>query len=218
MPSQRFDVIILAAGRSSRSAIPKPLRSFGSEPWVVALARMWGKLGASRVLAVWNPAFPVPDEARFVGLHTIPIPETDLGPLRSLQIASSHLRSPMPRIFITPIDCPPPDPAMTKLLTRSLGNHAAVHPEYRGKGGHPVLVARGLLTAIAAQDPARTRLADFLKLQGALRLPDDDPTVAMNWNDDASWQAWLDSRADDRWDDDQTWRERFAATLRTPKA
>ncbi len=100
---------------------------------------------------------------------------------------------------------------MVGLLLRSLAGHEAVHPEYAGKGGHPVLLTPSCLLAIMGEDPARSRLDDFLKRQGALRLPVDDPTVVLNWNDDPSWQAWLESRAGDRWDDDQSWRARFAA-------
>ncbi len=212
----RFDAILLAAGRSARSTTPKPLRCVGDEPWIITVARAWRRIGASRVLAVWNPAFPPPRLARDAALEIVPNPETDLGPVRSLQAAVRHPGEPAPFAFVTPIDCPPPTPTLADLLLRSIGDRPAAHPEYLGKGGHPVLVTRGLLERISPLDPAVTRLDELLRHQGALRLAVDDPTVVLNWNDDASWQAWLALRGEDSPDDDHSWRARWAATRGNP--
>lgn len=186
-----LDVIILAAGRSSRSTIPKPLRPFDAKPWIVELVRSWRSLGADRVLVCWNPAFPVPTGLDRAPVRVVRNPDTDMGPMRSVQLAVSALGDPGPVTAITPVDCPPPTQGMLAMLGEHLAGHPAVHPEYRGKGGHPVLASPECLRASLREDPATARLDDFLKRQGALRFPVDDPTVALNLNDDESWQAWL---------------------------
>jgi molybdenum cofactor cytidylyltransferase len=89
------------------------------------------------------------------------------------------------RLLVQPVDVPPVSPRVLEVLLRS--EHSAV-PLYRGRPGHPVLLAEPELARLRVAVPP---LGLRGLLEAARRIPVDDPAVCMNLNHPRQFVRWL---------------------------
>jgi molybdenum cofactor cytidylyltransferase len=186
------EVIVLAAGRSSRMGEPKGLVPFRGRPWLLsqldAIERAGGRvvlvLGADREL--YRGALPDLDRRARVVFNDDP----DRGPFSSLQCGLAAVPPDAP-VFVLPVDVPAASPAVWGALREALtgkgeGAGAAV-PEYEGRGGHPVLLAPATAANLRLR-PATSRLdAELTALPLVIRVPVKDPAVRLNLNAPQDW-------------------------------
>jgi molybdenum cofactor cytidylyltransferase len=185
------DVVLLAAGRSSRMGEPKGLVLFAGRPWIEAqLAALDGRrvtvvLGhdGARYLEV------IPDLAKRA--EVVVNPDPDRGPFSSLQVGLAAVRGSAPApVFVLPVDVPAASAGVWRALEEALdpGLDAAI-PVFEGRGGHPVLLASPFIGRLCSRDPAspEARLDVELRLAKARRVPTDDPRVRMNLNAPEDW-------------------------------
>jgi molybdenum cofactor cytidylyltransferase len=183
------DVVLLAAGRSSRMGEPKGLVAFAGRPWIeTQLAALAGRR-AVVVLGHDAPRYleAIPDLAR--RFEVVVNPDPDRGPFSSLQVGLAAVRASAPA-FVLPVDVPAASAAVWDALEEALGPEVdAAVPAFEGRGGHPVLLAPPFIARLRGRDPASpgARLDVELRSAMACQVPTDDPRVRMNLNAPEDW-------------------------------
>lgn len=139
------DVVILAAGRSSRMGEPKGLWAVGGKPWLEHQLDAIEALGVEAVLVLgfdrqrYLEALPGLEDRATVVVN--PTPEH--GPFSSLQ---SGLRMSGAPAFVLPVDVPVPVADVWRALHEALTERAdAAIPVHDGGGGHPVLLSAAIV-------------------------------------------------------------------------
>jgi molybdenum cofactor cytidylyltransferase len=183
------DVVVLAAGRSSRMGEPKGLVQVRGRAWLEvqldAIERAGGRavvvLGTDREL--YLQALPDLASRARIAFNDDP----DRGPFSSLQCGLALARPDAPT-FVLPVDVPAASPEVWQALQNALAAGVeAVVPELEGRGGHPVLLAGPTVTRLRAQ-PATSRLdVELAALPRVLRIPVKDPFVRLNLNAPLDW-------------------------------
>ena len=185
------DVVVLAAGRSSRLGEPKGLFAVEGKPWLLHQLDAIARTGlAGRVVVVLGfdaerYLAAIPDLAARASIVTNPDP--DRGPFSSLQCGLAAVAASASPVFVLPVDVPAPSPDVWHALAAALAPATpAAKPIHDGRGGHPVLFtadfARGLLAC-----PPASRLDHELSRAHVARVPVDDPRVGLNLNEPRDW-------------------------------
>ncbi|HEY3816371.1 MAG TPA: nucleotidyltransferase family protein [Polyangiaceae bacterium] len=188
--SPSADVVLLAAGRSSRMGQPKGLVDFAGRPWIET--QLDAVRGRRVVVVLGHDAAryreALPDLAKRAEL--VVNPEPDRGPFSSLQVGLAACEPGGKPVFVLPVDVPAASAALWAALEQALapGLDAAI-PTFDGRGGHPVLLAPPFLGRLRALDPAspEARLDVQLRSAKAALVPAGDARVRMNLNAPEDW-------------------------------
>jgi molybdenum cofactor cytidylyltransferase len=194
------DIVLLAAGRSSRMGEPKGLWAIGGKPWLEHQLDAIDALGAEAVVVLgydrqrYLEALPELEDRASVVVN--PAPEH--GPFSSLQCGLRVSGSPA---FVLPVDVPVPVTEVWRALYEAWsrgglgegpqtnnGIDAAV-PVHEGSGGHPVLLSAALVTHVLGL-PADGRLDHVLRdwdRDRIARIPVLDRRVRLNLNAPEDW-------------------------------
>jgi len=194
------EVVILAAGRSSRMGEPKGLWAIGGKPWLEHQLDAIDALGAGAVLVLgfdrqrYLEALPELEDR--VSVVVNPAPQH--GPFSSMQCGLRVSGSPA---FILPVDVPVAAPAVWQALYEAWqrggsgegprtgsGIDAAV-PFHEGAGGHPVLLSAAMVTHVLGLH-AESRLDHVMRdwEPGRIaRIPVLDRRVRLNLNAPEDW-------------------------------
>jgi molybdenum cofactor cytidylyltransferase len=160
--------IILAAGHGTRMGGPKALLRVGGESLVALHVARFAEVGCPSLIVTRPELIAAMPSARVIGADTRSQAE-------SLQVALAEVQDAL--VFITPVDLLPPLAGTLQALLRALTHdYDAVTPQYGAHGGHPVLARRAIF------DPTLLSLRDRLTHVRRLRLPVDDPTVALDFD------------------------------------
>ena len=106
----------------------------------------------------------------------------------SIQLGLTSVSSAAEAILITPVDHPAVPPSIIRsLIEKWRGGVKLIQPEYRGRGGHPVLIDLSYLDELMTLDE-QSGLRGFFNShrQEVLRLPVESPFVARDmdtWDD-----------------------------------
>ncbi len=196
------DVVVLAAGRSSRMGEPKGLVRVAGRPWLEVQLEALARAGLARVVVVLGfdrdaYARALPDLARRVTVELNPDP--DRGPFSSLQHGLGAVAG---GAFVLPVDVPAASPPVWSALAHGLsgggasrgrGPEATPRPAYEaavptleGRGGHPVLLAPPLVRRLLAA-PATSRLDHELAASRVIHVAVSDPRIRLNLNRPEDW-------------------------------
>jgi CTP:molybdopterin cytidylyltransferase MocA len=98
-------------------------------------------------------------------------------------------------VYLLPVDVPVPDAEVWKTLAKSLKGHDACIPEWRGHGGHPVLLSKSFVKRLLAlpEEGADSRLdvqLHKLAKEKVARVPVKDMRVGMNINSAEEFRKW----------------------------
>jgi molybdenum cofactor cytidylyltransferase len=169
--------LVLAAGQSSRMGRPKALLTFPSshETFVAHIIRTLRAGGVAELAVVGRPD----DRAlqNEVARHVPPVrflenPTPQLGQLSSIVVGLAHAEAiDADGVMLLPVDIPSVEPKTVQALREAFedGSPALVRATYRGRHGHPVIVARTIFgelrdadlsvgaRAVFRRDPARVR-------------------------------------------------------------
>jgi molybdenum cofactor cytidylyltransferase len=202
----RPDLVLLAAGRSSRMGEPKGLVVIEGRRWIDRQLDAVAAAGVvDRVVVVLGH-----DRSRYdleaPGLRAraavVENPNPDLGPFSSLQCGLAALDAPahggggLDAVFVLPVDVPAPGPEVWRALagavteTEAPGSAQAAVPVHDGRGGHPVFLARAFARRLLAAPPESRldlELAHAFAAGHAARVPVADPRVRLNLNAPGDW-------------------------------
>lgn len=188
--ARRPDAVVLAAGRSSRVGEPKGLLIVEGRRWLDLQLDGVEAAGVARVAVVlgrdgdlYRAALPTLGERALV----VDNPEPDRGPFSSLQCALGALATREGPIFVLPVDVPAAAPGAWGALERALTTAPEADAAVPEGGGHPVLLAPGLVPRLRAA-PATSRLDHELARSRVVRVPTADPRVRLNLNHLEDWR------------------------------
>jgi CTP:molybdopterin cytidylyltransferase MocA len=88
------------------------------------------------------------------------------------------------RLAVLPVDHPLV--AANSVAALAAADGTAVIASYRGKHGHPIVIAREVAAAVVCGDLTGPTLREVLKAVGAVDLEVDDPGVTANCNTPAA--------------------------------
>jgi molybdenum cofactor cytidylyltransferase len=135
--------IILAAGQSKRMGAFKPLLPFGNKTVIESCVDYLTRAGVHAIVVVLGHR-AADIKQRLSGLPVQfafnPIPNSEMS--ESIACGVRQLALASQATFIAPADFPavPPQVVASLIAEWEQGNGKLLIPEYRGRGGHPVLV------------------------------------------------------------------------------
>ena len=213
-----FPLILLSGGQSSRMGTPKGLVEYQGQPWLLEqLSRFEATSGREAVIVLgyhqeqYFERIPWLRGARegasvpcglAVSVVVNKIPE--LGQFSSLQCAIPFLlEKDWSGAFILPVDVPGPRREVYGRLLAAFNDRLdVIIPQYRSKGGHPVLLSRRflgqLLSLPAANNEARLdKQIQALSQERVGRVRVSDPQVCLNINTLEEFRAFVGRREGD---------------------
>jgi molybdenum cofactor cytidylyltransferase len=149
-----FSALILCAGRSSRMGAFKPLLRLGEETLLERTVRLFRETGITDVTAVLGHraecALPI---LKRYGVRPALNDRYDEGMFSSLQAGVRSLDRSCRAFFVLPVDIPLVRPETLRVLMDAFREGvAACRPCFRGRHGHPPLIASALIPAIEEFD------------------------------------------------------------------
>jgi CTP:molybdopterin cytidylyltransferase MocA len=181
--------IVLAAGRSRRMGVFKPLLPFGDS---TVVENCIGNLRAAAVedivVVVGHHAEEIRQQlaARDFTFAVNPNPDSEMG--ESIARGVEQVNRSVRAVIIALVDHPAVPPAIITILIDEWRRGARlVQPEYKGRGGHPVLIDLAYRNELLALDPADGLRALFAAHRDEVkRVTVESPYVARDmdtWED-----------------------------------
>lgn len=150
-------------------------------PWIENAMTDWTTADNASIRVAYNENF---EKGQFTSLQ------------KGLEIFQTL---PDPFAFILPIDVPCPSEMVWKTLMRKtrLETQAAI-PEFREKGGHPVLIAKNFANRLLKIDPDAPEARLDLQIKNLtgkqqIRVPVEEDSILTNLNDPNELRRYLNS-------------------------
>ncbi len=210
-----FPLILLAGGQSSRMGKPKGLVEYQGRPWLLEqLSRFEAASGKEAIVVLgyhqeryleripwlrgdWDEASVQSGLAVSVVVNKTP----ELGQFSSLQCAIPLLlEKDWSGAFILPVDVPGPHREVYSRIRTAFNNNLdVVIPQYRSKGGHPVLLSRRFLgrlasLAVADNEARLDQQIRALPQERVAKVRVRDDQVCLNINTLKEFRAFVDRR------------------------
>jgi len=191
-----MNVILLAAGASTRTTTPKPLYIIEQKCWLEAQLKTLSKIPIHEVTLVLGYHFnEIQTALPWVKNKKHKIENTKInicinenpqrGTFSSIQ-EGLKFGAIKDDIFILPLDCPVPSAQVWTSLKSNLLNHDAIKPQHNLKGGHPLLLSKKVIDKILDLEDT-SRLDHALHSLDVFRLETDDLRVCLNLNTDEAF-------------------------------
>lgn len=176
--------VILAAGAGRRlGGVAKALLRHGGQSYLAAIAATARAVGSIDAVVVVGEPFgaEVAAHARQLDLRVRVNPAPGRGMASSVALGFAAIAGgPAAAAWLWPVDHPAVTAATLRALAAALGDASAAEvarPVYRGRGGHPPLVARALWPALAACAGHPDGARGVLRAVRAIAVEVDDPGV-----------------------------------------
>ena len=210
-----FPLILLAGGQSSRMGTPKGLVDYQGQPWLLEqLSRFEAASGKEAVIVLgfhqeqYFERIPwlrgARDEASVqsgLAVSVVVNKTPEFGQFSSLQRAIPFiLEKGWSGAFVLPVDVPGPQREVYSRLGAAFKKELdVVIPQYRSKGGHPVLLSRRFLGRLislpVADNEARLdKQIRALSPEQVAKVRVRDPQVCLNINTLEEFRAFADRR------------------------
>lgn len=215
---EAFPLILLAGGQSSRMGTPKGLVDFKDQPWLLEqLSRFEAASGKEAVIVLgyhqerYFERIPwlrgARDEASVQSGLTVSVvvnKTPEFGQFSSLQCAIPLLlERDWSGAFVLPIDVPgPPREVYARLGAAFNDRLDVIIPQYRSKGGHPVLLSRRFLGQLLSLPVANIEARLDIQIRAlsqdrVARVKVNDSQVCLNINSLEAFRAFADRRDGD---------------------
>lgn len=185
--------IILAAGSATRMGFPKwQLKMPSGEYFAEFIYNCYARFGCQTVVVLNATDFEAfAGDERLSALRAVCNPHPDRGRFYSLLCGLRSLPAGH-ACFVQNIDNPFVSEALLKVLTDSLDGNDYVFPQYRGRGGHPLLLSPALARLAAETDPPFQEFRTFLSGFRGMAMPCQSPEVLHNINTPADYRNFLE--------------------------
>ena len=189
--------VIVAAGSGRRlGGVAKALLPYRGGTYLGAIAATARAVGLADAVVVVGEPFgqEVAAHARQLGLRVRVNPAPDRGMASSVALGFAAIASgPAAAAWLWPVDHPAVTAATLGRLIEALGEgHGraeVARPRYRGRGGHPPLVARAVWPRLAGCAGAPGGARDVLRAARLVAIDVDDPGVVRDVDTPADLEA-----------------------------
>ncbi len=187
---QDVAAIILAAGRSQRMGVFKPLLPFGSTTVIGSCINNLRNAGVETIIVVvGHRADEVRDALHDSNVSSVANPDLSGQMTSSIACAVNELPKDTQAVLITPADLPAvPSNVIEQLITEWRNGHRLVKPTWQGRGGHPVMIDIGYRDELTRLDPD-LGLKAFFERHVVRRMSVDSSYIARDidtWDDYAA--------------------------------
>lgn len=196
--------VLLAGGKSERMGQPKGLLFDKKEYWLETQLKSIASAGGKEVyiaLGFHTPtyceklpwltsALQAPITYLNLNIRAIVNPNPERGSFSSLQTVLSQIEKPK-TILLCPIDVPIPKDETLELLLEK--QQAIVIPNYKGKNGHPIVMATSFWRPLLQLDSSNSRLDFLIKACPSSMIgivPVENPEVILNLNTPEDWETY----------------------------
>lgn len=190
-----FSALILAAGNSHRMGVSKLfLKHRNGITFIEHLVNEYQKFGCNQIVVVVNPNNEAEIRNRYTHLlNQIEIainPNPELGRFRSVKIGLKALKK-SSNVFIHNIDNPYCDNSILNVLQENLAGFDYVVPTFKGKGGHPILISKEVVSKICTEKKNDCLLNEFLSRFNGNRIEVNSDTILRNINTPDEYNSFL---------------------------
>ncbi|MBI4199904.1 MAG: nucleotidyltransferase family protein [Chloroflexi bacterium] len=200
MSSPFVSAVLLAAGESTRMGEQKAML-----PWDGVTLLEWQvkallEAGVAQLVVVlgYRAERLRPLVAGAPGVQTVLNLRYRTGKSSSVRAGLRHVDPRAEAILVLAVDQPRPPYLIRRVLEAHLqGTSLITYPAYKGKGGHPVVFSASLLPEMLRVRESRQGLREVVERHRAevLRIPMDDPQVAMDLNTRDDYERAVTQRA-----------------------
>lgn len=184
---KKSNIVILAAGTSSRMGTPKFLLEYDENTtFLEQIIKGYEAFGCKRIIVVLNE-----DNARLLRQNYLPylsdkieiVVNRHLNWERfySVKLALAKLNSNSP-VFIHNVDNPFVNQSILQLLLENISENNFVVPEFQGSRGHPILLSEKIVKGIVFEEKNNSNLKNFLKIYKKLVVEVNDDKILVNIN------------------------------------
>jgi molybdenum cofactor cytidylyltransferase len=213
-----FPLILLSGGQSSRMGTPKGLVEYQGQPWLLEqLSRFEATSGREAVIVLgyhqeqyferipWLRATreEVPSPLS-LAVSVVVNKTPEFGQFSSLQCAIPFLlEKDWSGAFVLPVDVPGPHREVYGRLLADFNDRLdVIIPQYRSKGGHPVLLSRRFLGQLLSLPVANIEARLDIQIRAlsqdrVARVSVSDPQVCLNINTLEEFRAFVGRRDGD---------------------
>lgn len=190
-----YSAIILAAGESSRMGSSKSFLKYNEvELFIQHIISEYHSFGCKDIIIVTN-AKDVKwfiDNANTLQKNLFIL--TNLHPewhrFYSLKLAAKEAIK-NDYVFVHNVDNPFVNMNILIELMANRQNADYIIPEYKGKGGHPILISQKVIHDIVSEEQDLLHLKDFLKKYTQKRVGVDDENILVNINNIDEYKSFL---------------------------
>ena len=178
-------VLILAAGKSSRAGMHKGLIPYQGQTWLEYQLKCLKNIGLHNISIVVSPQTQVAYQ-KMIDAYQVQMilnEKLDAEKFDSVLVGLQNISD--SHVFIIPIDVPVADLSVWKNLLNSFDevSFEARLPEFKSRGGHPVLLKKSLVQKILMdQKKTYQRLDHWLQNSNVERVIVEDTKVTQNLN------------------------------------
>lgn len=178
-----YPVVILAAGLSERMGIMKPLLKFNEEETFFShIIAEYEKFGSHEIIIVTNETvFASIDKTGLRNVKIVINKNPSSGRLSSIKTGLKALKT-QNACFIHNADNPFVNHSLLHEMSLPVSENDIIVPEYKGKGGHPILIGRKAIKYICKQKQTDSDLREILKLFERINIQTDDKKILYNIN------------------------------------
>jgi molybdenum cofactor cytidylyltransferase len=184
-----FSVIIPAAGNSVRMGSDKAmLMHINGETFASRMVQNYSSFGAMPVVLIVNNQFAQEDLKSKRLIHVLN-EHVDFGRSYSIFIGIKQVPQDF-ACFIQNIDNPFFETALLERMLEQSENDGFVLPVYNGRGGHPVLLGKNVVSYIQGLNEM-TDFRDVLKKFKRITLPYENERILWNINTPGEYERFL---------------------------
>lgn len=184
--SQFCSAIILAAGKSSRMGSPKFELKFNDEhTFLEEIVFQYKKFGCREIVVVLNEEGIVILEEKQLRISGDAVIVTNNHPewerFYSIKLGIENLKKQYP-VFIHNVDNPFVNQHVLNALHQNHEKADYIMPEFKGRGGHPILASENIIFAIKKESKNNLIFSDFLKQFEKLKVKVNEEKILVNIN------------------------------------
>jgi len=194
------DVIILAAGNSTRFGMPKPfLKTISGLTFLEGLVNIYLEFGCRNIIPVLNQnhleafsnTFPKLLRSK---LKIVYNNKTELGRFYSLKLGADEASN-CDYCFIQNIDNPFTDLSTLQKLYENRKPDAYISPVYSDKGGHPVLIPQLIFNMIKKETNNNLNIKELLKQFNKITVSIENDKILANINTPEDYRVYIEQPA-----------------------
>lgn len=192
-----LSVIILAGGSSERMKYPKPFLPFDSQiTFIEKIVLEYHNFGCSETIIVLNKELNLqPWDKNLSNISSktsfIINKHSDFGRFYSIQLGAKALQN-IEQCFIQNVDNPFIDQDLLKKIYSSRSHSGFVVPDYKEKGGHPILIANDVIESIIVEGNIYINFKEILKKFNRKSISVENEKILVNINTIEDYKLYFD--------------------------